>query len=160
MVITTEQVYTDKTIKLFGIRKTEWAYLAGMIDGDGSIMLTIQNHSGSTLHHYYVPTIKIVGTDKVAIQSIAVDFAGSYYIDLNKGYGKDGSKRLHSVSWRAQLMVKTILENILPYLRIKKAQAELLLDYCNLRLNRISHKAGMGINEERIRILIKEANRR
>lgn len=137
-----------------------WGYLAGMIDGEGSINLTRNRAKDKhPFWFYYEPHIQIYGTDKNAITSIAKDFGGNLSNHSNRGYGGDGSKRMYKAYWQAQAKVAEVLMNVIPSLRIKRKQAELLLEYTKSRLERPRHKAPLTAREDEIHFLIKELNR-
>ena len=146
--------------------EVEWGYLAGMVDGEGSIYLTPSYSHGqrsNELHPtwlYYEPRVSICGTCEAAIKGLADEFGGHLNTRTNKGYGRNGNKRLHTVYWQAQGKVTDVLQHIIPTLRIKKEQAELLLEFCESRLNRSTHKASTSEREIEIYSLIKEANHR
>lgn len=97
------------------------AYLAGAIDSDGHITL----HRGSNTH--------ICASEKVGFKQITTDitsvlketFGGSVYI--SKPAKPDG-KPLYV--WEIHRMgANTVCRQLLPYLRVKKKQAQLLIDF-------------------------------
>lgn len=138
----------------------DWGYLAGMIDGDGSISLTRQR--GRDKHptwFYYEPHLQIYGTSEEAIKGIGSDFGGNLSKHDNRGYGADHNKKMWKVYWQAQAKVAEVLRNVIPSLRIKQSQAELLLEYVEHRLSRPRHKAPLTPRDAEIHLLIKELNK-
>lgn len=135
----------------------EWGYLAGMIDGEGGMNLTrMRARNKHPTWFYYEPSIRVFGTNKDAITSIARDFGGNLSNFDNSGLG---TKRMYVAYWQAQAKVAEVLRNVIPSLRIKRKQAELLLEYAESRLNRPRHKAPLTAREDEIHFLIKELNK-
>lgn len=105
------------------------AYLAGALDGDGSFSL-IKGSSKTSISPLYYPMIQLANASKNIIDLLYFEFGG--HIGLRKSYiGKDGSKRLPSHYWKLEKSIKClpVLEDVIPYLVIKKERAELLRNY-------------------------------
>lgn len=109
---------------------TQMAYLAGLVDGEGHIGMSMAKrksgkHKGS--HFVYVR------------MTIAVTHLGLYDIQSSYGFGKIYShkptNRRHKTRYdwciRSNEM-KQVLPKILPFLKIRNQQAELLLRYFGL----------------------------
>lgn len=100
----------------------ELSYIAGFIDGEGTIGITRQTNGKS-----YCGYIAVVNTYKQVLLDIQDKFGrGSILVANSKG--QYGSK----VCWRWEIRGKyvcEILSLVIPYLRIKKRQAELVLEY-------------------------------
>jgi len=105
------------------LSETEKAYIAGLIDGEGSILVTKRIR----------PAITVTNTNKDIIFWLGEKLGGDEHISSRS----KGRKRKTVWRWGTTkiLHIKDILENILPYLRIKKRHAELLLQFCNLKIN-------------------------
>lgn len=103
----------------------EKIYTAGIIDGEGTITLYV--HGGIV-----TPLTDISNNHKGLITWLRKHLGGG------TGYTQTdtrGNRRpTYHVKFTRLLDVKALLEQILPYLIAKKKQAELVLEYCNLRL--------------------------
>jgi hypothetical protein len=111
------------------------AYIAGLIDGEGSIMLNV-----AATH--FQPSIQVVSTD-LSILTWLQQVLGCGTIrpkTQRPKYDQWTEKRRDQWTFSVCLMsdVRYILELILPYLRVKKKQAELLLLYCKEHIPRAS----------------------
>lgn len=108
------------------LRETEWAYLAGLIDGEGCLFISKQQFKQCVYPSYRAHLI--VGmTNKSVIDYIhsLVD-AGNVYFTKSKS-----EKYMHKYRWEvtANVDISKILNNILPFLIVKKAEAETMLDF-------------------------------
>jgi len=111
-------------LSLWAYGHPNWAYLAGLIDGEGTI--TVVKEVKGTAR----PTLVIVNTNKEVLQWVKDNLnQGNLY---NKGHEKEGWKDRWAWSSRGK-HIKPILENILPFLKIKHQQAKLVLEFIELR---------------------------
>jgi len=102
----------------------ELAYMAGIIDGEGTIYLQRQIRN-SYLSWY--PRLQVCNTNAPVMKWIHSRFGGHLY-------GKDRSK--HNKNWKYQYqwytnrkIMDNLLPKILPYLIIKKEHAQLILEF-------------------------------
>lgn len=121
-------------------RQTHWAYIAGIMDADGCFMLskhnrkTPENRRWKTLEKRsptYMPSIKIAMIEKEAIEFITEFMGfGDYNLD---GARKDriNSKPIFHWYLRGKKSVIPFLDNVIPFLRVKRNRAEFLLDFCH-----------------------------
>jgi hypothetical protein len=92
----------------------EWAYLAGIVDGEGSIGLYINSNG-------HQPTISVGQKREILIDWILERFPGTKVVLENYGiYRWTTSARKHLIP---------ILEGIRPYLVMKGPQADIVLEY-------------------------------
>lgn len=98
------------------LTSTETAYLAGFIDGEGSLFIQ------KTRKNRYIPTIRITNTDK-----IMVDFCNEY--------GGFWLCQERTVKWKpvyrwilSPSLCKFYLPQLLPYLKIKRKQALVMME--------------------------------
>jgi len=108
----------------------KYSYLAGMVDGDGTVTITKQKQRKTFA---YRPSISIHNTSKELIDYLCLTFEGSTFITCHP---KD-SNRKTIYRWRVMRTDKIVvlLEKMLPYLVVKKERAEFLLTFCKSRLN-------------------------
>lgn len=101
------------------------AYLAGLIDGEGSIEIRKIKNDSSSNGIYHRPRIRIAVTDRDIIQWLKNSFGGYIYIQRNSN---KHIKWKDAYCWVVanQKLVSEIIEKIYPYLRIKKSNAEIL----------------------------------
>ena len=108
-------------------------YIAGFIDGEGYI--SIVKHKDIRLKRGYTlfPIFRITNSDKVALLEINEFMKGkikSNGISKNKEH-----KQVYRIEVIELKRIRDILRDILPYLIIKKQQAQLMFDFCNKRLD-------------------------
>ncbi|MFC0559386.1 LAGLIDADG family homing endonuclease [Halalkalibacter alkalisediminis] len=104
---------------------TEAAYLAGIIDGEGTITLTKMHHSENRR-----PIISIASTEKELLTYIQKLIGG--YITNKKNYKPSIHKDSFVLTIKKKQNIFTTLEGILPFLRIaskKKRAAHILEKY-------------------------------
>ncbi len=105
------------------------AYLAGALDGDGSFSL-LKGTSHSSISPLYYPMIQFANAVEDIVLLFHKQFGG--YVGKRAAYkGKDGSNRLPSFHWKQEKSIKCLptLEDLIPYLIIKKERARFLRDY-------------------------------
>lgn len=100
--------------------KEELAYLAGFLDGDGSILAQLVRREDYRYKYQVRVSIQFFQKTKRhwSLEKIEKEIGGKLR------YRKDGMSELSIVG---PTPVKTVLEQLLPYLRIKKNVAELVL---------------------------------
>lgn len=99
------------------------AYMAGIIDGEGSIMINGSNHKQQSV-------VSVANTSELLIKWIVTHFGGHTNIEYSENVNHKNRYwwRLYGYS------MKPFLESILPYLVIKKPQAELMLELFKILL--------------------------
>ena len=104
------------------MKDTDLAYLAGVIDSDGSISVRKTDYHvrhGTATNCSYWPRIKIKQVDPEAIELAKSLFGGSVY--KSKSQAENGRDLF---AWEVtNRMAATCLEALLPYLRIKRLRA-------------------------------------
>lgn len=107
----------------------EKAYLAGVLDSDGSIMLQLRKRSDARLGYRVKTTICLYQRDKHRpVLEELNDVIGFGYVYSRS----DGMAELRI---EGHMRVKSFLTLLLPYLRFKKCQAELMLKTIDLLQN-------------------------
>lgn len=114
-------------------REVDLAYVAGLIDGEGTFCISKSSYKRVSKNPAYTPYIRVGMTSKMAIELIR-DITGMGTItydnrDQRSGFGyKQKGFWLWSVSTVKK--IPEFLDLILPYIRLKKPQALLMKEYC------------------------------
>lgn len=103
------------------------AYIAGFLDGEGCITVSLSTVNGV---HYAYPCIDITNTNKDVLEWIC----GTIGQPLKGSLGvQKRLKRTQRDGWelriRGRLQMVVLLRQIAPYLKVKRKQAEILLRY-------------------------------
>jgi hypothetical protein len=108
--------------------ETEKAYLAGIIDGEGSILVSRVSRPANRSGYRFYPVVQIINTSKQMLEWVStVTGIGKIY---NKKHAGEGAKR-KAYTWKTKhQQVRRVLEQILPYLIIKKDSAENCIEFC------------------------------
>lgn len=114
---------------------TDWAYLAGLIDGEGSVAIShrkdgshIRNGTRTYYHsdNSYQCHITISNTDFKMIDWVRYTFKGCVYFSRPR----EGNRvPQYTVAWQANDMVEWVLKNTLPYMLTKYEVAEVILRF-------------------------------
>lgn len=137
------------------IAKEVKGYLAGAIDGEGYIFIVF---SKSTQN--YICGVYIRNTDRRLLEVFAKYFGGNiYFLRRQKSNHKD------SYSWQcAGFKAAELCKCILPYLVIKRRQAELLLEFSKTLKNNVKNNSKLPkcIENKRTKLInkIKILNKR
>ena len=111
------------------------AYLAGLFDGEGSFCLCRQpNKAKAKDGHVNIcihPMVRIGMTDEPIIKMIHETFKIGHSYDEGVRKDRPHYKIMHRWNVISRDGCKEVIEKLLPYLRIKKKQAELVLQFCN-----------------------------
>jgi len=114
------------------VPETTWAYFAGLLDGEGYLYPFIHRNPS------YIRTTKkgygrefrclIYNGSKDLLEKVRTDI-GMGHIVLHKKKSKKGQRRIDTYSLRFyQGNLRIILPKILPYLILKKKQAEIMVE--------------------------------
>ena len=111
----------------------KYAYIAGIIDGEGSIMITRSCSGYKRKTPSYTPRVKVGMTERHCLDFI-VEHTGIGTV-TDEGVRKshrDGCNRKGFFQWQVHSLtnVPKFLEMIAPFLVLKRPQAELILMYC------------------------------
>ena len=95
------------------------AYIAGILDGEGSIMIPSRSSGGASLR------VSISNTDYGLMEWIrATALGGKIYAKSRTG--SLGTKPIYMVVWGGQRALD-FLKQVVPYMRVKRMQAEAAL---------------------------------
>ena len=106
--------------------KAKYAYLAGIIDGEGCLTIGAGRKGNIT---NYNSVIMIASTDEKLIKWLQHNFGGNYYKS-----SRVSEKWKQAYIWRylKKKEIEVLLLAVLPYLIIKRKQAILLLEFVRL----------------------------
>ena len=131
-------------------RQTHWAYMAGIMDADGAFMIT--SHKRKTRNKETIRAKKfpknvenwaITYMQALKVAMVEIDALEFFKNTLNLGNiylngvraSRPNNKPIYMWYLRKIDDVIYCLQNIIPYLKVKKERAEFLLDFCNKRKN-------------------------
>ncbi len=107
-------------------KKTELAYIAGFLDGDGSLMLQIKKRKDGNIGIRFMATICFYQDIRHENELNWIrKVLGIGYISKRN----DGMTELRINGFK---QVEEILQNLLPYIRFKKLQGDALLNACHI----------------------------
>lgn len=108
------------------IKSTDWAYIAGFLDGDGSIMAQIKKRSDSHLGIRLMFTICFYqdSRHKEPLRWIKKQ--------IGIGYLSDRNDKITELRINGYRQVSEILKNIMPYVKFKKKQAIIVIEILEL----------------------------
>jgi hypothetical protein len=115
--------------KVKDVKPEVFAYLAGFYDGEGSLTVNGRVRTNGRIRRSRVPyvCIKMSHNKKEPLALFASVFGGKYY-ETFKVTAKDGSGGRYLYHYRSNLNeTRVTLECLLPYLIVKKEQAQLAL---------------------------------
>lgn len=107
-------------------KKIELAYIAGFLDGDGSLMLQLKKRSDSKRAIRFMATICFYQDTRHS--------KNLYWIKevLGIGYISSRNDGMTELRINGYKQVGNILKSLLPYVRFKKLQARALLKACEI----------------------------
>lgn len=100
------------------MKKTDLAYYAGIFDGEGCVTITLYGNK------LYQLRCKVSNTNEWLIQSLRMTWGGHVYRDKRTPNHR-ACYEWYIVSWQAAIF----LEDIYPYLRLKKPQVDVALQF-------------------------------
>ena len=121
------------------ISDTDAAWLAGFIDADGHIGIVRRTTRRGDRHYVYIRPVVQIGQGKRAVLDWISDLVGG---DLNI----HGQRNFYNLRFHAGT-IRWLLPQLLPYLKVKKRQAEIVLEFTDL--SRVS-KNGRSLTPEEL----------
>jgi len=105
------------------------AYAAGIIDGEGCIQIAKRTREKGTTTYQAIVEVSMV--DAVVPEFMHATFGG--YVTIHH---RNNPKYRNVYMWNltGMFQIMLFLQNLLPFLKLKKNQAELAINYCQLRL--------------------------
>lgn len=106
------------------MKPTDIAYIAGLIDGEGYIGIKRSiNRANHCINYSYQERIQIRMVDEQAIAFIAYWLGGSYYRESRP----EKNRRQLYCYQASDRIAHSIIKTLLPYLKVKRAVAEVVL---------------------------------
>lgn len=129
------------------------AYIAGIIDGEGYVtVIKVYDHHGTVGVLGYRPYIGVSNTNRDLLLWLQdVTGFGSIKISTRGKHEKNSRTAWKWGIW--SLQAKQVLEAALPYLIIKKRQAELVLEFVSKRRRSVGRK-GLSDAEREFQVSI------
>ena len=111
--------------------KHHWSYLAGLIDTDGTFVISRQWRTSSNCWNYSV-LIKVASTSEEVVKWLVRYFGGVYY-----AYTPKQQNYRASYTWlvKGAANKERLILSVLPYLGVTRQQANLALQYIRLKGN-------------------------
>ena len=107
------------------INKLKIAYLAGIIDGEGSISISDSRKTQKKMH--FTTQLAVSSTDEVLLKWIVENFGGCYKTYTPKQLPQNARKNVYKWQVSGDRLVP-ILNLVLPYLVIKTREAEVMIE--------------------------------
>ena len=108
--------------------ETDYAWAAGFIDGEGSIMIT-HNDGPTRKNTNYQLRMAVPNSDRQSVEEIFRIFSVGGIISTKT---TKGHKLSHVWQLAGNRSISAILEKVLPYLRVKRERALLALEFVKL----------------------------
>lgn len=112
------------------ITETDFAYLAGFIDGEGCFFIGLfqmKSRPDAPSYPNYQTYIKICNTDKYVMDWIAETFHGTNYNQWKSTDRKrEFEREIFNIQFTGQTLTQ-IIPRIFPYLKVKKPHAEIMM---------------------------------
>ena len=141
---------SDKKQFDLNLTNEESAYLAGIIDGEGTITFCKRWNRDS-----YNPIVSIANTDKDLMEYLHNQIGGTLTVYPHRVPPRRTAYKLEI--WQSNVV--PILEKVLPYLIVKREQAELMLEYIESRRNRVRVSSPFIEREVEIVGMVRNRNR-
>lgn len=116
-----------------------YAYLAGIVDGEGTI--TIVRHIQHQRTHYVLrPWLTVPNTHLGLIKKLEADFGGSSIFE----YKAAGERHRACHLWRVmgQADILRLVQNMRPYLLVKAPHADVMVKFLHCRIRRREELGG------------------
>lgn len=118
----------ENTVETVDVKERTKAYVAGLTDAEGCLDIEKHYQTKPPHHDCFYPTIGISNTNRAVIEFVAERFGGTCSF---KGYTRVGTPLYR---WRTQGKehLSRFLEDISPYLTIKKREYNILREFLSL----------------------------
>jgi len=119
-------------LRIKSMTVAQTAYLAGMIDGEGSICITRRNDPESRTGYFYRAVLHVASTHADVLATL------QHWTGLGRARVFDEPRQNRKARWQWMTwsnQAAQVVRTVLPYLVIKERQAEVFLQF-------VKHKAG------------------
>ncbi len=110
------------------------AYLAGFLDAKARFDARIARYESRSYDEIEALTV-VYGNDKNVLSMLQRSFGGTITVQDRR---EIGGKLVYRWQVKNKADIVSMLKQILPYMKVKKKQATLLMRYCSSRLEKIS----------------------
>ena len=141
------------------MKKTDLAYYAGIIDGEGAIGIAKHKRKDTKHGYYFELQIQVTTADEWLAHSLKFAFGG--HVNLQNTSGSTFTSRLTLWKWTIHARQALVfLKAVLPYLKLKHYQAEIAVKFQEAkRIGRKLSDEALAV-EEAQRILIHSRTRK
>jgi transposase len=139
------------------LSETEKAYLAGYLDGDGTITVNIDKRSKARRKYGVHYDVSLISKNKEFIKKLQEMVGGNVRSFIYED-SRD-KKKGYKLGFTNQASALAFLEAVSPYLILKKKQAELMVKFLEDRLNARRLKGNAAIISEESWKIIEEIRR-
>ena len=122
-----------------------WSYLAGLFDGEGTVCISTSRNKNNTV--IFQMNVKIANTNLGLMQWLITNFGGTYSVSHSKE--KNNCKTQYAWMPKGKNNRKAVLENLLPYLVVKKQQALIGLEFENVYEGRNGCEPGIKLTTDK-----------
>lgn len=119
-------------------RQTQWAYIAGILDADGCFMITRHNRptpkvrKWTTVESYaptHLPSVRIAMCEIEAISLVHDEMGYGFRQLIGARPSRPNSRPIYHWNLQGRKKIIPFLEQVIPFLRVKKNRAEFLLEF-------------------------------
>ena len=122
-------------------------YLAGLLDGEGTLVINVSREKRAVGKRPRArngisigTSLKIVNTNLDLLNGLNNIVLGKIYRSTRKKEDRGSDVFVWAINDKKTIV--DILQQLLPYLIVKKDRAEKMIEFCLSRINRKSYKAG------------------
>lgn len=114
------------------MEKKAWPFMAGLMDTDGSIYITVDKRKDGIVGFALIITAASIRRDLV--DWFVSNFGGNFYKALNnRGFSEQAPKNIYYWRLFGKEKQEAFLLGVFPYLKIKKERARIALDFLRLQ---------------------------
>ena len=122
----------------------EKAWMAGFVDGEGC--MTITKNKRRKTAWYYRPVLNIVNTDLASMQFFSAHYTGAVSSIQESRTDARNHKWNDYHRWNCPVLrLREMLNDIIPFLRVKRKQADILLRFLDTRNGQDREPIAKGI---------------
>jgi len=127
-------------------------YIAGFVDGEGYFGIIKKTSKVCTQGYYYTPVLKIAQVCKNdEVLKAIKEFIGYGNLEFRKS-SKYNVADSSALEFRGMKRVIPIIDKLLPYLIVKKKQAELLKEFSKIKIGRSGYSHDIETDRKRTEI--------